>query len=217
MITSKLTTKAQTTIPQPVRAALRLKEGDALAYEIRGDRVILTKAKAGAIDDPFAAFGEWDSEADRAAYAEALGRAMSSASRFPMDRSTRQRRPALVVSKGGIGEGNGLLWVAMITSAESRAWPGDVPLGEHYREAGLPAPSVIRPCKLATIEPAMPNRSAASRQYVFAQDVNLTKPGTPPVIAAQHIGGFFIASAIEITFDPTLPCPLKAQATITVV
>lgn len=72
---------------------------------------------------------------------------------FPYtDRSTRQRRPALVVSKGGIGEGNGLLWVAMITSAESRAWPGDVPLGEHYREAGLPAPSVIRPCKLATIE-----------------------------------------------------------------
>lgn len=55
------------------------------------------------------------------------------------------------------------------------------------------------------------------RVFVFAQDVNLTKPGTPPEIAAQHIGGFFIASAIEITFDPTLPCPLKAQATITVV
>jgi antitoxin PrlF len=68
MITSKLTSKAQTTIPQPVRAALRLKEGDELAYEIRGDRVILIKVSAGAIDDPFAAFAEWDSEADRAAY-----------------------------------------------------------------------------------------------------------------------------------------------------
>jgi len=55
------------------------------------------------------------------------------------------------------------------------------------------------------------------RVFVFAQDVNLTKPGTPPEIAAQHIGGFFVASAIEITFDPSLPCPLKAQATITVV
>lgn len=55
------------------------------------------------------------------------------------------------------------------------------------------------------------------RVFVFAQDVNLTKPGTPPEIAAQHIGGFFIASAIEIAFDPTLPCPLKAQAAITVV
>ena len=54
------------------------------------------------------------------------------------------------------------------------------------------------------------------RVYVFAQDVNQTKPGTPPEIAAQHIGGFFIASAITITFDPSLPCPLTAQGTITV-
>ncbi|WP_219136609.1 choice-of-anchor X domain-containing protein, partial [Janthinobacterium sp. UMAB-60] len=55
------------------------------------------------------------------------------------------------------------------------------------------------------------------RVFVFAQDVNLTKPGTPPEIAAQHIGGMFVASAIEITFDDTLPCPLKAQANIIVV
>lgn len=53
--------------------------------------------------------------------------------------------------------------------------------------------------------------------YAFAQDVNLTKPGTPPEIAAQHIGGFFVASAVSITFDPTLPCPITAQASITVV
>ncbi len=55
------------------------------------------------------------------------------------------------------------------------------------------------------------------RVYVFAQDVNLTQPGTPPEIAAQHIGGFFVASAIHITFDPSLPCPLDAQGTINVV
>jgi hypothetical protein len=55
------------------------------------------------------------------------------------------------------------------------------------------------------------------RIYLFAQDVNLTKPGTPPQIAAQHIGGFFVTSAITITFDPSLPCPLKAQGAITVV
>ncbi|HEY2589300.1 MAG TPA: hypothetical protein VGI81_26380 [Tepidisphaeraceae bacterium] len=55
------------------------------------------------------------------------------------------------------------------------------------------------------------------RIFVYAQDVNLTKPGTPPEIAAQHIGGFFVASALTITFDPSLPCPLKAQAAITVV
>ena len=44
MITSKLTRKAQTTIPQSIRAALRLWEGDHLAYQIDGPRVILTKA-----------------------------------------------------------------------------------------------------------------------------------------------------------------------------
>lgn len=70
MITSKLTTKAQTTIPQPVRTALRLREGDEIAYEIVENRVILTKAGSGFNDDPFATFGEWDGEADRAAYAK---------------------------------------------------------------------------------------------------------------------------------------------------
>jgi mRNA interferase MazF len=72
---------------------------------------------------------------------------------FPYtDRSTRQRRPALVVSAGGIGEGESLLWVVMITSAENRPWPGDLPVGTRHRETGLPSPSVIRPCKIATIE-----------------------------------------------------------------
>jgi len=33
---------------------------------------------------------------------------------------------------------------------------------------------------------------------VFAQDTNQTKSGTPPEIAAHHIGGFFVASAIHI-------------------
>ncbi len=72
---------------------------------------------------------------------------------FPYtDRSTRQRRPALVVSRGGLGEDSRLLWVAMITSAENRPWADDVPFGETYADAGLPAPSLVRPCKLATIE-----------------------------------------------------------------
>ena len=69
MITSKLTTKAQTTIPQAVRSALHLKEGDEIAYTIAGDKVIMTKAELSPTDDPFATFGEWDSEADRKAYA----------------------------------------------------------------------------------------------------------------------------------------------------
>ena len=68
MITSKLTSKAQTTIPQPVRAALGLGEGDKLLYRIEDGRVILTKASPETGDDPFGAFGEWDGEADRKAY-----------------------------------------------------------------------------------------------------------------------------------------------------
>jgi antitoxin PrlF len=70
MITSKLTSKAQTTIPQSVRAALRLKEGDEIAYSIEEGRVILTRAVPLPQDDPFASFVEWDSEADRRAYGE---------------------------------------------------------------------------------------------------------------------------------------------------
>jgi antitoxin PrlF len=70
MITSKITSKGQTTIPQPVRSALRVGEGDELAYRIEGDRVILTKAKREPIDDPFATFHEWSSEADRRAYGD---------------------------------------------------------------------------------------------------------------------------------------------------
>ncbi|MGV3491066.1 MAG: AbrB/MazE/SpoVT family DNA-binding domain-containing protein [Devosia sp.] len=69
MIKSRLTSKAQTTIPQPVRTALGLRDGDELAYQIEGERVILTKATVVALDDPFALFDEWDSEADRIAYA----------------------------------------------------------------------------------------------------------------------------------------------------
>jgi antitoxin PrlF len=76
MITSKLTSKAQTTIPQPVRKALSVEEGDELAYAIEDGRVVITKApprlprKGDPLDDPFATFSEWDSEADRKAFAD---------------------------------------------------------------------------------------------------------------------------------------------------
>ena len=67
------------------------------------------------------------------------------------DRSTRQSRPALVVSSGGIEDALGLLRVVMITSAENRGWPGDVPVA-NLAAAGLPVPSVIRSARIATIE-----------------------------------------------------------------
>lgn len=74
MITSKLTAKAQTTIPQPVRVALGLRIGDEVIYQIDGDRVVLSRAKpaeaTAVMEDPFATFEEWNSEADRRGYAD---------------------------------------------------------------------------------------------------------------------------------------------------
>jgi antitoxin PrlF len=119
VVTSKLTSKAQTTIPQPVRAALRLREGDEIAYAIEGDRVVLTRAVIEPMDDPFTCFGEWG--------ARRIGGPMPGFDAwdvikvpFPYtDRPVRQRRPAL------------------ITSAENRGWPGDVAVSD-LAAAGLP-------------------------------------------------------------------------------
>ncbi|KPF88015.1 growth inhibitor PemK [alpha proteobacterium AAP38] len=71
---------------------------------------------------------------------------------FPYtDRPVRQRRPALVVAAGNIQQDHGLLWVVMITSADNRGWPSDVPVSD-IAVSGLPAPSVVRTAKIATIE-----------------------------------------------------------------
>jgi antitoxin PrlF len=70
LITSKLSSKAQTTIPQPVRAALRLKEGDEIAYAIEDGRVVLSRVVGEPAEDPFGTFNEWNTDADRRAYAK---------------------------------------------------------------------------------------------------------------------------------------------------
>jgi antitoxin PrlF len=69
VITSKLISKSRTTIPQPIRAALRLREVDELVYEIQGDRVVFSSARPVQDGDvSFRAFSEWDLAADRKAY-----------------------------------------------------------------------------------------------------------------------------------------------------
>ena len=71
---------------------------------------------------------------------------------FPYtDRATRQSRPAVVVSTAPLRELHGLLWVVMITSAENRGWPDDVPVA-NLKLAGLPVPSLIRSAEIATID-----------------------------------------------------------------
>ncbi|HEY2184644.1 MAG TPA: type II toxin-antitoxin system PemK/MazF family toxin [Xanthobacteraceae bacterium] len=71
---------------------------------------------------------------------------------FPYaDRPVRQRRPALVLTAGAIEAAHGLVWVLMITSAENRRWDDDVAVSD-LDTAGLPAASVVRCAKIATIE-----------------------------------------------------------------
>ena len=68
MITSKLTSKAQTTIPRTVRHHLGLNVGDSLGFSIETGRVILTKS-SDVEARPLSVFDEWERAADAAAYA----------------------------------------------------------------------------------------------------------------------------------------------------
>ena len=71
MIISRLSSKARTTIPLPIRTLLGLQPGDELLYEITDGQVMLTKARRDTTaDDPFRTFEEWRSEADTKAYAD---------------------------------------------------------------------------------------------------------------------------------------------------
>jgi mRNA interferase MazF len=76
---------------------------------------------------------------------------------FPYaDRLAEKRRPALVISNRKLAI-QGLVWVAMITSAENEAWSSDIAISD-LKRAGLPAPSVVRPTKIACIEPGRIDR-----------------------------------------------------------
>jgi mRNA interferase MazF len=78
---------------------------------------------------------------------------------FPYsDRLAEKRRPALVVSNARLAE-QGFVWLAMITSARQAALPHDAPIGD-LALAGLPAPCVVRPTKIATVEPSRIARKA---------------------------------------------------------
>jgi mRNA-degrading endonuclease toxin of MazEF toxin-antitoxin module len=77
---------------------------------------------------------------------------------FPYtDRPVRQNRPALVISAEELQAVHGLLWLAMITSAANRGWSGDVAVSD----LGIAAPSIVRPAKIATIDPRDAERLGA--------------------------------------------------------
>lgn len=71
---------------------------------------------------------------------------------FPYtDRASEKRRPALVVSQPALERDHALTWLLMITSRDNRGWESDVEISGHAK-AGLPAPSIVRPAKLATVD-----------------------------------------------------------------
>jgi mRNA interferase MazF len=89
---------------------------------------------------------------------------------FPYsDRLAEKRRPALVISSTALTR-FGIVWVAMITSAENDRWTCDVRVGD-LRRAGLPAPSVVRPAKIAAIEPSRILRRAGTLDAAAAREV----------------------------------------------
>lgn len=68
-------------------------------------------------------------------------------------RLAEKRRPAIVISAPDLEKRHGLVWLAMVTSASDPAWRDDV-LVSDLKSAGLPAPSRIRPAKIATVDAA---------------------------------------------------------------
>ena len=69
--TSKLTSKYQATIPEPVRKVLHIKTGDTIAFDIENNHILIRKARP--VDIAFArslegTLQEWESVADEEAY-----------------------------------------------------------------------------------------------------------------------------------------------------
>lgn len=69
MIQSRITAKAQTTVPRAVRQALGVGPGDTLGYEIDGETVVVTRAsvpdeRAVVSANYYTSFNEWFDELD---------------------------------------------------------------------------------------------------------------------------------------------------------
>jgi mRNA interferase MazF len=72
---------------------------------------------------------------------------------FPYsDRFAEKRRPALVVSNQKLSA-EGMIWLVMITSAKNSGGHFDQRVDDLAR-AGLTSPSIIRPTKIACLEPS---------------------------------------------------------------
>lgn len=70
---SKVTSKFQATIPEPIRQVLGLEAGDTVIYEVQGDKVVVRRELP--MDKEYLValsktLSEWASELDEAAYGD---------------------------------------------------------------------------------------------------------------------------------------------------
>jgi len=73
---------------------------------------------------------------------------------FPYaDRLAEKRRPAIVVSTPAMHARHKLVWLVMVTSASNPRWACDIDVTD-LKMAALPAPSRVRPAKIATADVA---------------------------------------------------------------
>ncbi|GEP01594.1 hypothetical protein HPGCJGGD_2175 [Methylobacterium haplocladii] len=89
---------------------------------------------------------------------------------FPYsDRLAEKRRPAVVVSGSKVATA-GFVWIAMITSARNPIMFGDLPILD-LGPTGLAVSSVVRPVKLACVEPGRILRVIGALHPEEADDV----------------------------------------------
>jgi antitoxin PrlF len=67
---SRISSKFQTVIPEPIRRRLGLKTGDVLRFRVSPDGLVTVEKAGERDDDPFVAFSEWRSEEDERLYSD---------------------------------------------------------------------------------------------------------------------------------------------------
>jgi mRNA interferase MazF len=109
---------------------------------------------------------------------------------FPYaDRLAEKRRPAVVISAPGVSARYRLVWLAMITSAANPRWDCDVDISD-LNAAALPAPSRIRPVKIATADVGRVIRRIG---HLGAADAKMLKNKLDGLLAKLKVTQNFVA------------------------
>ncbi len=89
---------------------------------------------------------------------------------FPYsDKFAEKRRPAVVVSNARLAK-EGFLWIVMVTSSINRGKTFDRQIAD-LALSGLSAPSIVRPTKIANVEPSRVIRRAGRLGAAEVADV----------------------------------------------